>query len=158
MFPHWRLSHARGYLLLGLIDEAADELSQLPEDWLDKDETLALRAAILQEQHDWLQLQALASDLARRMPAAAEWWIMWAYATRRAESLSAAQAILREAELQHPTEATIPFNLACYACQLGDLGSARLLLARAIALDPSFATSALNDPDLEPLRATGWKP
>jgi tetratricopeptide (TPR) repeat protein len=158
MFPHWRLSHARGYLILGLIDEAADELAQLPDEWLDKDDTLALRAAILQEQKDWLQLQALASDLARRMPGTAEWWIMWAYATRRAESLPAAQSILREAELQHPTEATIQFNLACYACQLGDLEAARQRLAHAISLDKSFASSALSDPDLAPLRATGWRP
>ena len=45
----------------------------------------------------------------------------------------------------------IPFNLACYDCQLGNLESAKLYLEQAIKLKPGMRTMALDDPDLEPL-------
>lgn len=156
--PDWHLSHARGYLLLGMADEAASELAALPPEWLEREDVLALRAGVLQEQREWVLLQPLAQELARRSPGSAEWWIMWAYATRRAESLSAANTILRDAETHHPDEATIQFNLGCYACQLGDLEEARKRVARACALDNHFVAASAEDPDLAPLRDTGWRP
>jgi hypothetical protein len=79
-------------------------------------------------------------------------WIMWAYATRRDQSLAVAEKILLEAESEHPQEATIQFNLGCYACQRGDLKEARRRVDRAIAIEKSFRTLAATDPDLAPLR------
>ena len=78
---------------------------------------------------------------------------MWAYAARRADSIPEAQKILLAAIPHHPTNGTIQFNLACYACQLGDLTDARHHLDLAIALDKEFAAAAATDPDLAPLRA-----
>jgi hypothetical protein len=80
-------------------------------------------------------------------------WVTWAYATRRCESLDAAEKILLAAEAQHPAEATIQFNLGCYACQRGDLATARRRVDRAISLDAKFTAAAATDPDLAPLRA-----
>jgi Flp pilus assembly protein TadD len=40
-----------------------------------------------------------------------------AYATRRADSIHAAHAILTRAASLHPTDPTIQFNLACYKAQ-----------------------------------------
>jgi hypothetical protein len=47
----------------------------------------------------------------------------------------------------------IPYNLACYACQLGDLDDARRWLERAVALRSraDLRRLALNDHDLQPL-------
>lgn len=45
----------------------------------------------------------------------------------------------------------IPFNLACYYCQLGDLEGAKDSLKQAFAIDPSWRLAALEDDDLEPL-------
>ena len=59
------------------------------------------------------------------------------------------------AEQRHPEEATIQFNLGCYACQRGDLKVARERVTRAIALDAAFQQAASTDPDLAPLRAQG---
>ncbi len=52
-----------------------------------------------------------------------------------------------------PDNPTIAYNLACYACQLGNTARARDLLDRALTLDNSPATklAALSDPDLTPL-------
>ena len=151
--PKWRLSHAQGYLGLGMVAEAAAELDRIPAPERDAIEVLALRMAVLQEQQDWPALRAVAGEFVRRVPTEPAAWVTSAYATRRAESLAAAEKILLEAERLHPAEPTIQFNLGCYACQRGDLAEARRRVDRAIALDKHFAASAATDPDLAPLRA-----
>jgi Flp pilus assembly protein TadD len=153
MKPKWRVSHARGYLGLGMVAEAAAELDQLPAADYDALDVLALRVAIFQERRDWLALRDASAELARRAPDEAAWWITLAYATRRADSLAAAEEVLIVAETKHPAEATIQFNLGCYACQRGDLIEARRRVDHAIALDKNFRQLAASDPDLAPLRA-----
>ena len=52
-----------------------------------------------------------------------------------------------------PALGIIPYNLACYACQLGDLEAARSWLRRSITLDgrDTVIARARKDPDLKPL-------
>ena len=151
----WRLAHARGYLGLGMIEDASAELDQVPPDMARETEVLALRALVLQEQAKWPTLVGVASELVLRLPMEPGWWIAWAYAARRSQSLAAAEAILIEGERTHPDEAAIQFNLGCYACQRGDFIEARRRVDRAIVLDPAFRVAATSDPDLAPLRAAG---
>jgi Flp pilus assembly protein TadD len=158
MHPHWRLSHARGYLALGRHDEAAAELAALPPPWRDGDEALSLHAALLQAQERWIELSSITADLVQRQPGEVGWWVMHAYATRRAGSLDEAEAILREAELRHPHDAIIHFNLGCYACLRGDVEQARVRVAQAILIDKSFARHAADDPDLSALREAAGEP
>ncbi|MBK9992094.1 MAG: hypothetical protein IPP19_15570 [Verrucomicrobia bacterium] len=153
----WLLSHARGYLELGMVTEAANELESVPASADGQFDVRVLRALVSQEQKHWVRLVPLAAGLAREKPDDAGWWIMWAYAVRRAESLAAAEKILLEAETNHPKEATIQFNLGCYACQRGDLATARERVDRAIALDSHFREVAVTDPDLAPLRESETK-
>jgi Flp pilus assembly protein TadD len=77
-----------------------------------------------------------------------------AYATRRAESIHEAHAILTRAASLHPTDPTIQFNLACYEAQMGSLDRAKAHLKRATEIDAKFRVKALDDPDLEPLWAS----
>jgi tetratricopeptide (TPR) repeat protein len=63
-----------------------------------------------------------------------------------------ADDILKEAAEKFPDCATIQFNLACYAAQLGRRDEALIRLQRAIDLDNAYAALAKTDPDLEPLR------
>jgi tetratricopeptide (TPR) repeat protein len=147
-----RLSYAQGYLELGMLAEAGAELDRITGPEAGRSEVLAVRLAVYQEQQNWAAARETASELVRRNPAAAATWVTWAYATRRAASLEAAEEILLQGEDLHPREPTIKFNLACYACQRGDLALARLRLRQAIALDDKFALLAETDPDLAPLR------
>jgi Flp pilus assembly protein TadD len=151
----WRLAHVRGYLGLGMIEDASAELDQVPPDMTRKTEVLALRALVLQEQAKWPTLVSVASELVLRQPMEPGWWVAWAYAARRSQSLAAAEAILLEAERTHPQEASIQFNLGCYACLRGDLTEARRRVDQAIALERSFREAAATDPDLAPLRDCG---
>jgi hypothetical protein len=149
----WHLSHARGYLALGMLKEAQAELAAIPPPDADRFEVHALRVALLHDKEDWRALRRLAADLVKRQPDEAGWWVSFAFATRRLTSIEKARAILLEAESHHPSEATIQFNLACYSCQLGDLDEGRRRLERAIKLDDKFREHARTDPDLAPLRA-----
>lgn len=157
MQSKWRLSHAQGYLGLGMVAEAAAELEQLPDSERDTTPVLSLRIAILQEQKNWPALRDAAIEFVRRTPNEAGGWVTWAYAVRRSESILAAEEVLRIAETKHPAEPTIQFNLGCYACQLGDLAEARRRVDRAITLDGKFRELAATDADLAPLRSSEKK-
>jgi hypothetical protein len=53
----------------------------------------------------------------------------------------------------HPGVALIAYNLACYACVLGEMAETGELLKRAFVMDPTLKQTALTDTDLEPLWA-----
>lgn len=153
MLPQRRLMHARGYLGLGLLNDAENELVLAERSGASTAAVAAVRMLLLHEREDWPAVRELARTLIARGDADAGAWISCAYATRRTESLAAAEAVLLEAERLFPEEPTIQFNLGCYACQRGDLATARTRVDRAIVLEPSFREAAEADPDLAPLRA-----
>jgi len=152
MTPKWHLSHARGYIELGLLAEAAGELELISGPTRETTEFLEIHAVLAQEQKKWAALQNVAGELCRRHPENPGWWIMYAYGARRAASLKEAESILLDAHRQHPGDATILFNLGCYACQSGDLILAQTRVEKAISIDPRFREAAETDPDLAPLR------
>jgi len=96
-------------------------------------------------------MQIVAIKLTRWNPNLPHWFILAAYATRRAESLEKAGKILIEGEQRHPKDGTIQFNLACYESQMGNLEKAKVHLKKATAAEPQFKQIALEDLDLEPL-------
>lgn len=148
----WRLSHIRGYLELGMVEAAAAEFLKIDVGLHDDNEVLKVSLCLFHEQENWEATRRVAAQLCRREPNVAAWWITFAYATRRAENLEAAEAILLVAVKLHPKEATIQFNLGCYACQRGDLTAATSYVKRAIALDEQFLATAKTDPDLAALQ------
>jgi hypothetical protein len=153
MFPQRRLMHARGYLGLGLLADAERELFLAEDGGAEPAEVAEIRLVLLHEKSDWAALRDFTGSLIARGGADAGVWISCAYATRRADSLAAAETVLKEAEKLFPAEPTIQFNLGCYACQRDDLATARRRVDRAIALEPGFRLAAATDPDLAPLRA-----
>jgi tetratricopeptide (TPR) repeat protein len=59
-----------------------------------------------------------------------------------------------ESAARFPSDPAQPYNMACYACQMGRLDEAKSWLRRAMALGNSKVVKnwARNDPDLAPLR------
>ena len=112
---------------------------------------LELRISIYHGLGKWESARILAESLAKRSPENVGWWILWAYALRREKSVEAARVVLTEAAVVHSSEALIPYNLACYSCVLGNLESARMLLAKAFAMEPSLRNTAHDDPCLDPI-------
>lgn len=143
-----RVLEIQGLAELELFEEAEDELARLDPDL---EVAGVLRCDLLSRQSRWEEMRELAEGLARRSPESSQWWISWAYAVRRAESVEAAREILTEARKLHPTEAIIVYNLACYASVSGELQRARELLDEAIGLDPVCKEMAAKDDDLKAL-------
>jgi hypothetical protein len=67
--------------------------------------------------------------------------------------LRAAWNALAPALDRFPKHEIIPYNLACYACQLDQLDQARILFQRALATGNKkhLKEMALDDSDLQPL-------
>jgi Flp pilus assembly protein TadD len=115
---------------------------------------LAARIPVYRALEKWDVMAIVAKKLAEWRPEEPRNFIDWAYAARRGESIHQAHAILTRAAGLHPSDATIQFNLACYEAQLGNLDPAKTCLRRAIEIEGKFRVIALEDPDLEPLRAS----
>ncbi len=146
-----RLSAARGYLELGMLQEANAELEEIDAFCRSVPEVLAVRLQIYQSMAKWELMEVVAKRLSQHDPENPQWPISVAYATPRAVSIGAARVILLDALTRHPEEPIVHYNLACYGCQLGELQAARDHLKRAFALDPSCRLTAIEDKDLEPL-------
>lgn len=137
-----------------MFDDANAELERIDPFNRAAPEVLRVRVAISHGLKKWDALQVVAAKLVEFEPTNVQWTVSLAYATRRAVSIESAREILLAAEAQFPNEGVIPFNLACYYCQLGDLETAKDYLRRAFEIDSHWRLSALEDRDLEPLWST----
>ncbi len=152
------LHHATGYLGLGMLNEASDELEAIDGEDRLSDDVLRLRSDLYMQAKEWDLLIAVARELARRDPEYNNAWIDWAYALRELDRVPEAKAVLLEAEPVHGKKcATLHYNLACYHCLLGELEDAKTRLRRACQMEERLKADALDDPDLKALWAS-WDP
>jgi predicted Zn-dependent protease len=146
---------AIGWLELGNVVEARTELAQISAARQEHPDVLELRWSLAAEQKRWEEALEVARALLRRAPKRSSGWLHQAYALRRVPDggVQKAWEALLPAFDKFPKEATIPFNLSCYACQLGQLDAARDWLTRAVAVSgkEKVMAMALNDSDLKPL-------
>lgn len=146
---------AVGWLELGNTAEAAVELERLNPELQRHPDVLEVRWLVHAQEKDWDRGLAVSLDLLEQVPDRASTWLHHAYALRRATGggLEKAWDALLPAFERFPEESTIPYNLACYACQLGRLAEARQWLERALKKGgkQKIKTMALNDDDLRAL-------
>jgi tetratricopeptide (TPR) repeat protein len=145
------LSAACSYIELGMFDEAYAAVKEIDPLCRALSEVLSSRVAIYRSLEKWGVMAIVTKKLAEWNPGEPGHFINLAYATRRNESIQAAHAILKRAEVLHPNDPTIQFDLACYEAQLGNLAQAKVHLARATRLNPKFRLIALDNADLEPI-------
>jgi len=146
---------AIGWLELGNPAEAGAELAQISPAQQEHPDVLEVRWSISAEQRRWEEGLQIAQALLRRAPKRSSGWLHRAYALRRVPQggLQQAWEALLPAFDKFPKEPIIPFNLACYACQMRQLDAARDWLQRAMAISgkEKIKPMALKDSDLEPL-------
>ena len=150
------LKAAEGWLGLGVKDEAHAELEKINPALRSHPDVVEVRWQILASEEKWQACLDVANGMLEAEPDNSLGWIWRAYSLRRTAGgggLLAAQECLVHAHAKFPAEFVIPYNLACYACQLGELRRAREWLKKAC--DTSSTTiikgMALHDPDLKPL-------
>jgi predicted Zn-dependent protease len=146
---------AVGWLELGNPAEAKAELAQMSPAQKDHPDLLELRWSIAAQEEHWDEGLQLAQALLRCAPNRSSGWLHQAYALRRVPDggLQRAWDALLPAFEKFPKQSTIAYNLACYACQLGQLDAARDWLKRAVFIrgKEKIKVMALSDSDLEPL-------
>lgn len=149
-----RRDYARGYLALGLNDEAVGELAFLTLVDLEDTDSVDVLVDAGMETKNWPAVVNSAQELTKRRPADDKGWIAWGYALRELDRVPEAREVLLRAEAIHGnTCAVLHYNLACYYSLLGDLSLARKRFARAIKMHPAFAEGGREDPDLKALFA-----
>ena len=149
------LSAAIGWMELGVPVEAEAELARITAEHQCHPDVLEIRWVLLAEAKRWDAALEIARTLLKNAPKRSSGWLHQAYALRRASNGGVRQAweALLPACEKFPREATIPYNLSCYACQLQQLDAARTWLRRALKLGnkDKLKEMALGDPDLQPL-------
>lgn len=148
---HW--SAAEGWLELGNYREALAELDLITLAEQSRLEVLSLRWNITAQLKQWEDCVAIAGTILERAPKQVFGWIHRSFALHELKRTREARDLLLPALKRFPKSQTIPYNLACYECQLGDLDAAREWLQRAMKLrNPrALRAQALADIDLKPL-------
>ncbi len=152
---------AEGWLELRLPVEAEAELTQLSSGVSEHPAVLDAWWQLHAARRQWDLACTAAEALIAVAPDLLTGWIHRAYATRRKEGggLTAAWEALLPAAAHFPDESLVPYNLACYACQLSRLEVARHWLQRALVIAdqnnhrPTLLQMAAADADLAPLHA-----
>jgi tetratricopeptide (TPR) repeat protein len=149
---------ADGWVRLDALAEAEGLLAGLSSAAGDHPEALQLRWLIASKRGDWLTCLDLAERLVAVEPGRRFGWLHLAESLHRLGRTEEGYARLATAADALEPNATVPLQLARYACCLNRLGEARQWwwLALAHAAQSGHAdrlrARALDDPDLAPLR------
>ena len=145
---------AEGWLGLGDADEAERELGRLSPEGARHPLVLEIEWRIHSERGAWPQALRTAQRLVEAVPDLPSGWIHQSYSLHELRRTEEAFQLLHTVVLRFPGESVIPYNLACYACQLGEIDAARRWLAQAVQVGgrATIRRMAKDDPDLLPLR------
>lgn len=151
------LNAALGWLALGNTAEARADLERLDPDCRHLPEVLAVEWQVLADERRWNEAADVGDRWVEATSAAVEAWIQRSFALHEARRTREAWDKLLPAATLFPRVHTVAYNLACYACQLGDLDAARRWLRRSL-LDiknreerSHWTVAAQKDEDLRPL-------
>jgi tetratricopeptide (TPR) repeat protein len=148
------LRAAEGWLELGLMDEALAEVEQISESTQHHPLALILLWRVYSQAGKWRKCVEVADELVQREPGNSFGWIHRSYALHELKRTQEAASLLEPAIGLFSDEELIPYNLACYACQLGKLSEAKAFLEVAFKRGKraEIKERALEDADLFPLR------
>lgn len=133
--------------------EAARELRRLSSATLGHPDVLDIRWRLHAARGQWdsaLDVAKLVTTVAPERPSG---WIHQSYCLHEMKRTAEAMQLLLPVADQFPEEGIIAYNLACYACQLGDLAGAKIWLQRASKSKGKMPLKEMaeQDPDLAPL-------
>jgi predicted Zn-dependent protease len=149
------LRAALGWLELGNLREAAAELELVAPALANHPDVLEMRWQIEARAKRWETCLKLAEAIIKRAPASAIGWIHRSYALHEMQRTAEARDELKPVAGRFPEELTIPYNLACYECKLGNLTQAREWLGKVFSSgqQAEWKATAMADEDLKPLWA-----
>ena len=149
----FHLLAAEGWLELGNAEEAQKELDQVGPPWRSHPDVLEIQWHVLARHKSWNECAEIAHELIRQVPERVSGWIHLSFALHELKLTEDAYANLAGLLKKFPDEPVIPYNLACYCCQLGRFPEAKQWLRSTFKLKrgAGMVNKALQDPDLKPL-------
>lgn len=134
--------------------EAWVEMEKLSSGGRTKIEALTVSWKIFASQERWEEAVNMGREMVRTAPSITEGWINRSFALHEMRRTAEARAELLPAVEWFPKEPIIPYNLACYACQLGDMEAASRWFSEAVKRGGAKKMKAmgLDDPDLLPMK------
>ncbi len=144
---------AWGWYELDNIPEAFLELDRVSSPGKGHPDALALRWELLGHSGNWREALETARGLVQVSPERPDSWIKQSFALHELKRTQEAWDSLASVAEHFPSVCTIPYNLACYACQLGQMAAAMAWLSKAMKVGgrESVRRMALKDADLKPL-------
>ncbi|MEM7603127.1 MAG: hypothetical protein AAF357_17155 [Verrucomicrobiota bacterium] len=146
--PAW-LEKARGYIDLGMFDDALNLIDSLPEDQLLSDDAHEMRIIILLDRNQYEEAFEVSRTLSESRPGNHAGFIQGAYALHALSKTQEAIDFLQTGPESLQDEPSYFYNLACYEVALGRIEAAMTWLQQSINLDPRNRSRALKDKDLE---------
>lgn len=148
------LSAVSGWLALGLPDEARAELSQIPAERCVHPKIFLAVWDVHAHEKNWQDAVGAAEFVIALAPHLPEGYVKCAFALHELKRTAEAWKCLLPASRRFTSEWVIPYNLACYACQLGREKVAIKWLQKAseVGDNVELRAMAMADPDLAPLR------
>lgn len=145
---------ADGWLDLGLPSEALRELEQCSPAARGTRVAIHVAWRVHAERRDWGAALAAAEQLVSGSPDEVGGWLHRSYALHELHRTREASDALLPAAMRFPKDPIIRYNLACYACRMGDIDAARRWLREVVRLkDVAFLKAlAMDDPDLATMR------
>lgn len=153
-YPDRHLVNAAiGWLELHVIAEARAELAQVSPASAFHPDTLAAWWRVHAAEQQWDEALRVAELEVMSAPDAMSGWVDRSYSLHELQRTEEAREALLPALKKFPEVSLIPYNLACYACRLGQPAEARQWLLKAIARGDKaeIKALALEDPDLTAL-------
>jgi tetratricopeptide (TPR) repeat protein len=146
---------ASGWIGLGDLQSARDELKQISPEIRNHPAVLMVRSELLFAEKNWELLLPLTETLLDKFSKLEFLWIHRSYALHELKRTQEAFDSLQPAARKFPKHWLIRYNLACYCSQLGEADEALRWLQKAIDLagGREIKAMALSDSDLKPL----WK-
>lgn len=151
------LSAAEGWLDLDNCQEALAELSSIRAIYQGNFDVLQMRWQVYSRLKDWEECLRISDVMIEVNPDAPQGWINHGNALFYLRRFQEAFDLLLPVLKKFPSDEAIPYNLACYKCQQGDIREAQQWLQRAFKVGDKkrMKSLALNDPDLKPLWEKG---
>jgi tetratricopeptide (TPR) repeat protein len=148
------LRAAIGWLELGSHLEADAELERIAPRLRIHPDVLEVRWQVYAKAERWEACVDLGAALVKLVPEQASGYIHRSFALHELKRTQEAFDLLHPVAEKFPEEAVIPYNLACYECQLGRLDQAEEWLRKCYEQaddEAEWKLRVMDDPDLKPL-------
>lgn len=147
-----KLEAARGYLLLGMADQALEELNDVDDPAAVEFEWHLLRGEALRTRRDFRSAIAAFQRCQRLQPDVLDVLMGLAWCYKRTDQLAKSIEAMHQAYLAHRSEAIVLYNLSCYYSLAGNKEQALSWLGRALRMRPDLRQLIADETDFDPLR------